>query len=174
MVAVDPAIQLLSKSGERAQAASFKTLTAGSTATTGANTVTGPPGLGFRAAGSKRWAGRQVACDTVAPHRDIGMWGGEGGDAEQCAITDVAINRLRYSGGRGGGAGHAGGGGGSAYRNGNGYPVRTRPPTTVALAAPALAVAVTGIPVSKAALAHTRRRCGRKCSNPSDARIHRQ
>jgi len=50
-------------------------------------------------------------------------WGGEGGDAELCAIAETAINRLRYSGGRGGGTqGHAGGGGGSAYRNGNGYP----------------------------------------------------
>ena len=71
-----------------------------------------------------------------------------------CAITDVAINRLRYSGGRGGGA--------ESYRwrrrislsQWQRLPGQDSTTNDMALAAPALAVAVTGIPVSAAALAY--------------------
>ena len=124
MVAVDPGNSITLKVGRAGTGSVFQNVDGWKYGDNGgASTVTGPPGLaGFRAAGGKGGRGGKLPAIPL-PLTVTLAWGGEGGDAEQCAITDVAINRLRYSGGRGGGTqGHAGGGGGSAYRNGNGYP----------------------------------------------------
>ena len=104
MVAVDPGNSITLKVGRAGTGSVFQNVDGWEYGDNGgASTVTGPPGLaGFRAAGGKGGRGGKLPAIPL-PLTVTLAWGGEGGDAEQCAITDVAINRLRYSGGRGGG-----------------------------------------------------------------------
>lgn len=89
----------------------------------GASSVQGPSALqGFYADGGRGGRGGKLP---VAPLPLVTPleWGGDGGDASRCVLNEMVTNRLKFSGGRGGGTqGHAGGGGGSAFRNGSGYP----------------------------------------------------
>lgn len=122
MTVVDPGAALTAEVGAGGENSFFADSGPAKRAFPGGYTrVFGPASLqGFVASGGEGGMGES---SVARPPDTLIAWGGEGGKTTSCTFNSFAINRLAFSGGRGGHtSGQAGGGGGSAYRNGNGYP----------------------------------------------------